>query len=72
MHGQNLKNILFFSTLQIIFGVGRLNIKIILEIKFYFNSTFRKITVGGFVNQPIKNSGLNNKQFSLEFVHLVF
>ena len=32
--------------------------KIILEIKFYFFSTVRKITVGGFVNQLIKNSGL--------------
>ena len=32
--------------------------KIILEIKFYFISTFRKITVGGFVNQLIKNAGL--------------
>ena len=32
--------------------------KIILENKFYFFSTFRKITVGGFVNQLIKNSGL--------------
>ena len=28
--------------------------KIILEIKFYFISTFRKSTVGGFVNQLIK------------------
>ena len=32
--------------------------KIILEIKFYFISTFRKSTVGVFVNQLIKNSGL--------------
>ena len=28
--------------------------KTILEFKFYFLSTFRKITVGGFVNQVIK------------------
>ena len=28
--------------------------KIILVIKFYFFSTFRKITVGGLVNQLIK------------------
>ena len=34
------------------FGSGEL--KIILVIKFYFFSTFRKITVGGFVNQLIK------------------
>ena len=54
IHKQNLKNILFFSTKQIIFRVGRLNIKIILEIKFYFFYTLRKITVGGFVNQLIK------------------
>ena len=27
---------------------------LILEIKFYFFSTFRKFTVGGFVNQLIK------------------
>ena len=32
--------------------------KFFLEIKFYFFLTFRKITVGGFVNQLIKNSGL--------------
>ena len=29
----------------------------ILESKLYFISTFRKITVGGFVNQLIKKSG---------------
>ena len=28
--------------------------KIILEIKFYFFSTFQKFTVGGLVNQLIK------------------
>ena len=28
--------------------------KIILEIDFFFLSTLRKITVGGFVNQLIK------------------
>ena len=28
--------------------------KIILEIEFYFFSSFRTITVGGFVNQLIK------------------
>ena len=32
--------------------------KIVLEIKIYFVSSLRKITVGGFVNQLIKNSGL--------------
>ena len=29
-------------------------IKFFLEIKLYFFSTFRKFTVGGFVNQQIK------------------
>ena len=28
--------------------------KITSEIKFYFLTTFRKITIGGFVNQLIK------------------
>ena len=36
------------------FRVGGYNKKIFLEIKFYFFPTFRKITVGGFVNQLIK------------------
>ena len=31
-----------------------------IEIKFYLFPIFRKITVGGFVNQLIKNSGLTN------------
>ena len=33
------------------------------EIKFYFFPTFRKIIVGGFVNQLIKNSGLTVNEF---------
>ena len=47
--------------------------KIILEIKFYFFSTFLKITVGGFVNQLIKNSGLlaTEKNHFIEMVLLV-
>ena len=49
IHRQNLENI-FFSTKQIILRVGGQNIKIILEIKFYFFPTLRK----GFVNQLIK------------------
>ena len=44
----------FFSTKQIIFRVGGQNIKIILE--FFFSSTFRKITVGEFVNQLIQKN----------------
>ena len=39
---------------QIISRVGGLNKKIIFENKILFFSTFRKITVGGFVNQLIK------------------
>ena len=54
IHRQNLKKILLFSTKQIIFTVGGKNIKIILEIKFYFISTLPKITKGGFVNQLLK------------------
>ena len=34
--------------------------KFFLEIKFYFFPTFRKIKVGGFVNQLIKKLGLNH------------
>ena len=45
---------IIFSTKQIIFRVG--GEKKILE--FFFSSSFWKITVGGFVNQLIKNSGL--------------
>ena len=37
-----------------IFRVGGYNKIFFLEIKFYFFPTFRKITVGGFVNQLIK------------------
>ena len=52
--------------------------KIILEIKFYFFSAFRKITVGGFVNQLIKKSGLSIYMFCVSdppspsaiFIHL--
>ena len=43
---------IIFSTKQIIFRVGQLNKRNCLEINFF--STFRKITVGGFVNQLIK------------------
>ena len=39
---------------QIIFRVSGKNIKIILKIFFFF-STLRKVTVGGFVNQLIKS-----------------
>ena len=35
--------------------------KIILEIKFYFFPTIRKITVGGFENQQLKKSGLKDQ-----------
>ena len=37
--------------------------KIILEIKFYFISTFWKITVGGFVNQRIEKFWLGGFMF---------
>ena len=44
--------------------------KNIFEIKFYFFSSFWKITVGGFVNQLIKNSGL--KKFNLGDTRLLY
>ena len=45
------------------------NIKIFLEIFFF--STLRKITVGGFVNQLIKNSGIISKLTSVKiFDHI--
>ena len=52
MHRQNFKKILFFSTKQIIFRVGRLNF--FEKLNFIFFPTFGKITVGGLVNQLIK------------------
>ena len=55
MHRQYLKKkYFFFSTKQLILRVGGQNKIFFLEIKFYFFPTFRKITVGGFVNQLIK------------------
>ena len=53
MHRQNLKKILFFQKNKY-FLESEDKIKIFLEIKFYFFPTFRKITIGGFVNQLIK------------------
>ena len=46
----------YFSTKQIIFRVAGLNKKIILDLF----STFRIITVGGFVNQLVKRIGLSS------------
>ena len=78
IHRQDLKK-KFFSTKQIIFRVGGLNIKIILEIKFFF-FTFTENYSRRFVNQLIKkNSGLilplfriasKVKAFWQEFEHI--
>ena len=38
-------------------------------IKFYFFPTFRKITVGGFVNQLIKISDLDHSECKSSGVH---
>ena len=53
MHRQNLKKILFLSTKKLIFSVGD-KIKKNLGNKILLFPTFRKITVGGLVNQLIK------------------
>ena len=63
---QNLKNILFFSTKQIIFRVGWYKKKYFRIFHFFY---FPKIIVWGFVNQQIKNSGLN-LCFNTQFVRI--
>ena len=44
--------------------------KIILENKFYFFPALWKITVGGFVNQLIKNSGLTDQNNNITILYL--
>ena len=48
---------IIYSTKQIIFRVGGY-----INKYFRFFSTFQKITIGGFVNQLIKNSVLFDKE----------
>ena len=53
IHRQNCKHILYFSTKKIILESADKIKKI--EIRLYFFLLSGKFTVGGFVNQPIKN-----------------
>ena len=53
MLGQNLKKIFFQPNNYYLESADKIK-NFFLEIKFYFFPTFRKITVGGFVNQLIK------------------
>ena len=66
------KLIIFFNNLTIYLeSVDK--IKIILEIKFYFLTTFRKITVGGVVNQLITKFWPNlGNLLKIIFVHNFF
>ena len=51
----------------------RIKYKNTFRIKFYFYSTLQKITVGGFVNQLIKNSGLRYSDILSNFLqHMLF